>query len=78
MGLIAHELERKGISTVMVTLLPESTRELGVPRSVFFPHKLGAPIGRPGQPDEQYQALLQCLDAFETATRGEMIEVPPA
>ncbi|WP_261134461.1 hypothetical protein [Bacillus sp. Marseille-Q3570] len=66
-------MEKAGISTVMVTLLPETTTALGVPRSVHFSRKLGNPIGRPNQKEEQYSALLQCLDAFNKAKKGEMI-----
>ncbi|MCP3738179.1 hypothetical protein NLX69_00730 [Rossellomorea sp. BNER] len=73
MGLIAREIEKNGISTMTVTLLPETTNALGVPRSIYFPNKLGNPIGRPNQKDEQYAALIQCLEAFEEVNVGEML-----
>jgi hypothetical protein len=57
----------------MATVLPETTKALGVPRSVYFPRKLGIPIGRPGQKEEQYSAVLQCLDALKKAKKGEVI-----
>jgi hypothetical protein len=72
-GLIALELEKRGISTITVTLLPETTQALGVPRSIYFPRKLGNPIGRPNRKEEQLYALKQCLDALVQAKKGEMI-----
>jgi hypothetical protein len=72
-GLIARELEKSGISTMTVTLLPETTNALGVPRSIYFPNKLGNPIGRPNRKEEQYAALMQCLDAFDEVNVGEMV-----
>jgi len=48
---------------VTVTLLPEVTRELALPRTVYFPNKLGAPLGRPGDRRSQARALATCLEA---------------
>lgn len=57
----------------MITLLPDATKELGVPRAIYFPNKLGSPIGRPNNKDEQYNALKLCFDALLIAKKGEMI-----
>lgn len=73
MGLVAREVEKQGISTIMVSLLPEATRELRVPRAIYFPNKLGAPIGKPGDKQEQEQALRLCLAAVTKVQRGEII-----
>ncbi|WP_408006427.1 hypothetical protein ACJROX_17185 [Pseudalkalibacillus sp. A8] len=73
MGLIARELEKQGIATITVTLLPETTNAMGVPRSIYFPNKLGSPIGRANRKEEQYSAMLQCLDALSKAKKVEMI-----
>lgn len=74
MGLIARELEKQGITTIMVTLLPDITKELGVPRAIYFPNKLGSPIGRPNQKEEQYDALRLCLETAAQAKKGGIIQ----
>jgi len=49
-GLIAAEVERRGIATTSVTMLPEITRKVGMPRALAVPYPLGFPLGRPDDP----------------------------
>ncbi|HIF64097.1 MAG TPA: hypothetical protein EYG16_10815 [Deltaproteobacteria bacterium] len=58
----------------MVTLLPEATRKLGVPRTLHFPRPLGTPIGRPGDRQTQAHDLELCLQAAAQLGREEMAE----
>jgi hypothetical protein len=45
--LIAAELERRGIATTSVTVLPEVTRKVGIPRALAVSYPLGYPLGLP-------------------------------
>ena len=61
-GLVQGEIERAGISTVSVTVRPDVTFGMNVPRAAYlrFPH--GNPLGEPDRPDQQHlilEALLQ-------------------
>ncbi len=48
----------------MVTHFSELTEKLGVPRAIFFPGKLGGPIGEAGDLDSQVRDLSLCLRAI--------------
>ena len=74
MGLVARAIEERGIATVMVTLLPEATRKLGVPRALHFPRPLGTPIGRPGDRQAQGRDLELCLEVAAKSGAEEMAE----
>ncbi len=71
MGLVARAIEEAGIATVMASTLPEVTEELGVPRAVLFPGKLGAPIGRKHDPEAQHADVLRCLELAMELGPGE-------
>lgn len=58
----------------MVTLLPEATRSLGVPRTLHFPRPLGSPIGRPNDPTAQAHDLDLCLEMAAKLQSEEMAE----
>jgi hypothetical protein len=45
--LIAAELEGRGIATTSVTVLPDVTRKVGIPRALAVPYALGYPLGLP-------------------------------
>jgi len=47
-GLIAGELERRGVATTSVTVLREVTERVRTPRALALPYALGYPLGRPG------------------------------
>lgn len=47
MCLIAAELERRGIATTSVTVLPEVSRKVGIARALAVPYALGYPLGLP-------------------------------
>jgi hypothetical protein len=47
-GLVAGELERRGIATTSVTMLREVTEKVRTPRALAVPYALGYPLGKPG------------------------------
>jgi hypothetical protein len=56
-GLIQAEIERQGISTVSITLLPEVSRAVRPPRALSAPFALGYPLGAPDDPPLQRKVL---------------------
>ena len=56
-GLIAGELERRGIATTSVTVLREVTEKVRTPRALFADFPVGFPLGRPDDPQLQTQIL---------------------
>ncbi|HQR46523.1 MAG TPA: hypothetical protein PLB02_09690 [Thermoanaerobaculia bacterium] len=46
-GLVAGELERRGIATTSLSVLREVTEKVRTPRALFADFPLGAPLGRP-------------------------------
>jgi hypothetical protein len=46
-GLVQAELEKRGIPSVSITMLPEVTGKLRLPRALEVPYPLGFPLGRP-------------------------------
>ena len=61
MGLVQRAIEAAGIPTVSVTMLPEITRKVGVPRAVRVGFPLGHPFGFPGQPFLQRRILSEMI-----------------
>jgi len=60
-GLVGAELERRGIVTVSVSLLPEISRKVRPPRALELPYSLGYPLGRPNDPPLQRRILRALL-----------------
>jgi hypothetical protein len=56
-GLIAGELETRGIATTTVTMLREITEKVRTPRALAVPYALGYPLGKPGDPELQTRIL---------------------
>ena len=67
MGLVAAELERRGIVTAGISLMPEITRAVGQPRTLIVPFGLGRPFGAPGDSEGQ-RSVLRALLALCTRT----------
>lgn len=51
MGLVARELEERGIATVCLSMLEEVTRKVKPPRTLLVPFGWGQPLGPPGAAD---------------------------
>jgi hypothetical protein len=66
-GLVAAELERRGISTVVIQLLREVALRVRPPRALFVPFRHGYPLDRPGDPTRQHAVLEAALGLLEDA-----------
>lgn len=64
-GLIAAELERRGIATVALALLREVAEAVRPPRSLLVPFPHGYPLGRPDDAELQHRVLEAALDLLE-------------
>jgi hypothetical protein len=64
-GLVAAELEREGIATVVIQLLREVAQRVRPPRALFVPFPHGYPIGKPQDPAEQHAVLEAALRILE-------------
>lgn len=60
-GLIQAELERRGVRTASLTMLPEVTAAVRPPRALAVPFPLGYPLGRPSEPSVQRRVLRALL-----------------
>ncbi len=67
------ELERRGIATASITMLPEITRAVRAPRALAVPWKLGYPLGAPADADLQTRVLRRLI-ALSTRTDVPLIE----
>ncbi|MBI2822175.1 MAG: hypothetical protein HYX74_08115 [Acidobacteria bacterium] len=64
-GLVAAELERRGISTVVIQLLREVAEKVRPPRALFVPFPHGYPLDAPGEPARQLAVLQAALQLLE-------------
>ena len=65
MGLVQAAIEREGIPTVSLSMLPEVTERVQPPRTLVVPYPLGYPLGNPGDPETQIRILLAALALLE-------------
>lgn len=74
-ALLAGELEQLGWPTVALSLLPELSRIVGVPRTLALHFPFGAPCGDPFNRALQRAVLAEALDLLESAPApGEVRE----
>ncbi len=64
-GLMAAELERRGMSTVAIQLLREVAERVRPPRALFVPFRHGYPLDAPGEPERQHAVLEAALEMLE-------------
>lgn len=64
-SLVAAELERQGISTVVIQLLRKVAEKVGPPRSLFVPYPHGFPLGAPGDSAIQHTVIEAALGLLE-------------
>lgn len=60
-GLIAAEIERRGIATVCLVLLREVAEKVRPPRALAVPFPHGYPLGAPHDPDRQRDVVVAAL-----------------
>ena len=63
--LVAAELERQGISTVVIQLLREVAERMRPPRALFVPFKHGYPLDTPNDPQRQHAVIEAALNLLE-------------
>ena len=68
MSLVAAELERRGIATVVLQLLREIAEKLHPPRALFVPFHHGYPLGAPHDAPRQHAVLEAALRLLEDET----------
>jgi hypothetical protein len=76
-GLVQRVLESSGIPTVTLSMIPELTRAVGVPRLAGISYPMGQPLGRPHDTDGQRAVLRATLEMLTSATGPDSyIELP--
>ncbi|GAC1325754.1 MAG: hypothetical protein NVSMB2_24490 [Chloroflexota bacterium] len=76
-GLIQGAIEQAGISTISITVRPEVTLNMQVPRAAYVRFPTGNPVGEPHKRHQQraiLRGVLQALEAIEQP--GTVIEMP--
>ena len=77
MGLVQRVLEARGISTVALSMIPDLTRAVGVPRLAGISYPMGRPLGRPHDADGQRAVLRSMLELLATAPGPDTyVELP--
>jgi hypothetical protein len=76
-GLVQRVLEASGIPTVALSMIPDLTRAVGVPRLAGISYPMGRPLGRPHDSDGQ-RAVLRAMLEVLAAARGPdtYVELP--
>ncbi len=67
--LVAAELERRGIATVVIQLLRDIAARVRPPRALSVPFRHGYPLDEPAKPSRQHavlEAALRLLEARES------------
>jgi hypothetical protein len=59
-GLVQRVLEASGIPTVALSMIPDLTRAVGVPRLAGISYPMGRPLGQPHDANGQ-RAVLRCV-----------------
>ena len=77
MGLVQRVLESAGIPTVSLSMIPDFTRAVGVPRLAGIAYPMSRPMGRPGDATGQRNVLNALLDVLTSATAPDTyVELP--
>jgi hypothetical protein len=66
--LAAAELERQGISTVVIQLLRKVAEKVRPPRALCVPFKHGYPLDTPNDPQRQHAVLEAALHLLEDSS----------
>ena len=64
-GLVAAEIERRGISTVAIQLLRRVAEKVRPPRALWVPFRHGYPLDAPDDPQRQTAVLEAALQVLE-------------
>lgn len=72
-GLVAAELERRGIATVAIQLLRQVAEKVRPPRSLLVPFPHGYPLGQPAQPQQQTAVITAALELLQEQPRPPLL-----
>jgi len=76
-GLVQRVLEADGIPTVSLSMIPEFTRAVGVPRLAGIAYPISRPMGRPGDAHGQREVLRALLGLLVSARAPDTyVELP--
>jgi hypothetical protein len=76
-GLIAREIESRGIPTLCMSSAYSITEAVRPPRAVFLDFPLGHTAGRPEAAEEQREIMAMTLSQFAAATEpGSIVRLP--
>jgi len=76
-GLVQRVLEASGIPTVTLSLIPDLTRAVGVPRIAGISYPFGRPLGRLHDADGQRAVLRAMLELLPSASGPDTyVELP--
>ena len=67
-SLVAAELERQGISTVVLQLLRFIAERVQAPRALLVPFRHGFPLDQPNAPSQQQAVIKAALKLLEDRT----------
>jgi len=74
---VARVLEASGIPTVTLSMIPDLTRAVGVPRLAGISYPFGRPLGQPHDADGQRAVLRATLDLLSRASGpNTYVELP--
>jgi hypothetical protein len=72
-SLVAAELERQGVTTVVIQLLREAAERAGPPRALLVPFRHGYPLDRPKDPARQRFVIESALRLAEEPFTGRPV-----
>ncbi len=76
MGLVQRAIEEAGIATISLTMAPDVTRRVRVPRAAAVAFPLGHPFGFPGEALRQREILARLLrQAAEIREPGTIVDL---
>ena len=64
------------MSTVSVSMRPEISLAMKMPRAAYVRFPLGNPFGEPGRADQQARILEDLFQLLETADEPQVVELP--
>jgi hypothetical protein len=78
-SLVAAEMERQGISTVVLQLLRNVAEKVRPPKALFVPFKHGYPLDSPGDAARQHAVIEAALRLLEDSSLNPPVlrDYPP-
>lgn len=73
MGLVARELEGRGIATACLSMLEGVTRKVKPPRTLLVPFGWGQPLGPPGAAELHRRVARAALALLEEGGDGPIV-----